>query len=563
MKTINKLVALAGMALLTGLATSCQNEDLAGADNGQPLPLSLSATIASGQGSAVLTRAGEENTVAMSIPNGSKLNVAYFKTAEGITGASRQNATYTTTKIDGNGVVSYALALSAGTNIIDYTRGKDYKLISSCMNIFTISQPRTDGSPDNYDVPFYSQAGNVETEPSITANSATGTATHTLQLKLQFAGMRFLFKLADDVKLAGYTTEFTDFTSMMGDASDPIYTADRRASLAATSCAVVGFVNPNNAVSGGATAGILTVKFTNATEGTTEERQLRITLPAAGIATPEAGKLYTYNVTVDRKEALTAQTVQIASFTTATGNGNGEEIIQGGDEKLHWTYDFAGMSTAQANAKVAQIKDRMMNIRRVGGTNGIVELTLNNLGALVDEAFSNCPQLGSISLPAGSSMGINTFYGCTSLTSVNLPTVNSIGYRSFYGCTSLTSVDLPMATEINDFAFSSCSALTTVNVPKVTFLWASVFYKCTSLTNLSLPAVKDINELTFAYCSALTTLKLTVAGAMNLSPNTFTNFTNSANCTLILNADKQNGSVLPQAIGNTWFGQTWKEIQYE
>lgn len=611
MRTINKLVALAGMALLTGLATSCQNEDLAGADSGQPLPLSLSATLANGQGSAVLTRAGEENTVAMSIPDGVKLSVSYFKTAEGIKGASRQSAIYTTTRqVDGNGAVSYSLALNDGyKNIIDYTRGKDYTLTSYSGNIFTISQPRTDGTAGNYDVPFFSVISNVEKDPAITANSATGT--HKLQLKLQYAGMRFLFKLADDVKLAGYTAEFTNFTPVIGDISDPVLMADRRASLAATSCAVLGLVNPNTAVNGGVTAGILTVKFTNSTEGTTEERQLRITLPSAGIATPEAGKLYTYNVTVDCKEALTSQTVQIASFTTANGNGNGEDIVQGGDGKLHWTYDFAGMTTELINTQITQIKNRMANIVIPGGTsNGAVTLTLNNLGTLPDETFKNCTQLGSISIPTASNVGNMAFDGCTSLTSasfpkvtyissaafrncklltnvnspavtqlgecvfvycyalsnVYLPAATQIGVNAFAYCTSLSSVNLPEALLIGNSAFAYCTSLISVDLPKAKYLSGGTFFECTSLTSVSLPAAIKIGNNTFENCSALTALKLTSVESIDVSTGVFTSFTNFANCTLSLSLNKQLGgtsSPLVDTDGLTWFGQKWKAIQYE
>ncbi len=611
MKTINKLVALAGMVLLTGLTTSCRNEDLAGADNGEPLPLSLSATIAGGQGSAVLTRAAEENSVAMNIPDGTKLDATYYKTAEGTTGASAQNASYTTTKqVDVNGTLNYSLALNNGfKDIIDYTRGKDYTLVSSASSIFTISQPRTDGTAGSYDVPFYSVIENSIPNPVITANSAT--AAYTLQLKLKYAGMRFLFKLADDVKLAGYTAQFVDFTPMMGDTDDATFQTDRRASLAATSCAVVGAVTPNTAVSGGATAGILTVKFTNAAERTTEERQLRITLPAAGIATPVAGNLYTYNVTVDRKEALTTQTVQIASFTTANGNGNGEDIIQGGDGKLNWTYDFAGMTTEQIAAQITQIKSRMANIVIPGGTsNGVVALTLNNLGTLPDEAFKDCKQLGTISLPTALNVGTLAFNGCTSLTSVSFPNVTyiksaafencklltnvnspavtqlgegvfincyaltkvdlpvatQIGVNSFGYCTSLSSVNLPEAYNIGGSAFAYCTSLISVELPKAKKISGGTFFECTYLTSVSLPAATTIGNNTFEKCSALTTIKLTSVESITLSTDVFRSFTNLANCTLYLNANKQLGgtsSPLVDTDGFTWGGVTWKAIQYE
>lgn len=548
MKTINKLVALAGMALLTVLATSCQNEDLAGADNGQPLPLSLSATIASGQGSAVLTRAAEENSVALNIPDGTKLDATYYKTAEGTTGASAQNASYTTKQVAVNGTLNYSLALNNGLkDIIDYTRGKDYTLVSSASSIFTISQPRTDGSSDNYDVPFYSVIENSIPNPAITANSATGTAAYTLHLKLKYAGMRFLFKLADDVKLAGYTAQFVDFTPMMGDTDDATFQTDRRASLAATSCAVVGALNTNTAVSGGATAGILTVKFTNTAERTTEERQLRITLPSTGIDKPVAGNLYTYNVTVDRKEALTAQAVQIASFTTANGNGNGngEDIIQGGDGMLHWTYDFAGMNIDQISAQITQIKNRMANIVIPGGnSDGVVALTLNNLATIPFAAFSDCTQLGSINLPSTTFIEQSAFSSCTRLKSVNSPIAEIIVWGAFQTCSALESVNFPVATNIGQF----------------------VFAYCTKLNDVSLPMANNIGDSAFAYSDAITTLKLTATGKIGIYTDSFYHFGNSANCTLYLNSNKGNGGSSTPTVGTdglTWGGVTWKTIKYE
>ena len=547
MKTINKLVALAGMVLFSGLATSCQNEELAVADNGQPLLLNLSATIGGGQGSGELTRAGEESSVAMNIPDGTTLTIHYYKTTEGISGASGQYALYTTTKqIDGSGAVSYALNLSDGyKDIIDYTRGKDYTLRSYAANKFSISQPRTDGSSDNYDVPFYSVVDSYVKDPVITANSATGKAPYTLQIKLLFAGMRFQFKLADDLKLAGYTAEFVDFTPMMGDIDDPTFQVDRRASLAATSCAVVGAVNTNTAVSGGATAGILTVKFTNTAEKTTEERKLRITLPSTGIDKPVAGNLYTYNVTVDRKEALTAQAVQIASFTTANGNGNGEDIIQGGDGMLHWTYDFAGMNIDQISAQITQIKNRMANIVIPGGnSDGVVALTLNNLATIPFAAFSDCTQLGSINLPSTTFIEQSAFSSCTRLKSVNSPIAEIIVWGAFQTCSALESVNFPVATNIGQF----------------------VFAYCTKLNDVSLPMANNIGDSAFAYSDAITTLKLTAAGKIGIYTDSFYHFGNSANCTLYLNSNKGNGGSSTPTVGTdglTWGGVTWKTIKYE
>ena len=70
------------------------------------------------------------------------------------------------------------------------------------------------------------------------------------------------------------------------------------------------------------------------------------------------------------------------------------------------------------------------------------------------------------------------------------------------------------------------------------------------------------NEI-FKGSNAITTLKLTAAGAITLITDTFYGYTNSANCTLYLNTDKQSGSGTPKPSGLTWGGVTWKAIQYQ
>ena len=235
-----------------------------------------------------------------------------------------------------------------------------------------------------------------------------------------------------------------------------------------------------------------------------------------------------------------------------------------------------------------------------------VNLTLTGIKTISENAFFDCNKLASINLPVATSIGKNAFYNCTALTSVSLPSVitiedgafwgsaftslnlpaavniginsfrkcialtnlslplvTGIGISAFCDCTALTSVSLPAAISFGDYAFSGCTALTGINLPAATTFGENVFSECIKLTSINLPAATTIGNFAFYNCPVLTTLKLTAAGVITLITDTFYGYTNSANCTLYLNTDKQSGSGTPKPSGLTWGGLTWKEIKYE
>lgn len=152
------------------------------------------------------------------------------------------------------------------------------------------------------------------------------------------------------------------------------------------------------------------------------------------------------------------------------------------------------------------------------------------------------------------------------LNKLSLPTeVQEIPSRQFWNCTALTEISAPEVIRIQKEAFELCGVLKQVYLPKVQYCGIKAFRKCSSIQNLELPALTEFTDDTFEYCNALQVLKLTAAG--NLTGFTTPNFgSNTANCTLYLNADKDaanGGTATPPATGTSWNGVTWKEIIFE
>ena len=113
------------------------------------------------------------------------------------------------------------------------------------------------------------------------------------------------------------------------------------------------------------------------------------------------------------------------------------------------------------------------------------DLNSYSVKSMVDEAFSNCKSLVSISLPYGlSTIDNRTFSGCTSLANVIIPTsVTSIGEYVFDGCSSLINITIPSSiTSIGAWAFFKCTSLASITIPSsVTSMGYNVFCSCDSI----------------------------------------------------------------------------------
>ena len=136
-----------------------------------------------------------------------------------------------------------------------------------------------------------------------------------------------------------------------------------------------------------------------------------------------------------------------------------------------------------------------INSIQVGDTNfkDLVERTITTIDddtitKVGYNAFQNCNNLISVSLPQATSIGNYAFQECSKLTSINFPNATSIGDYAFYECSSLTSANFPLATSIGNYAFQKCSKLANINISSATSIGSSVFQYCSSLTTLILRA---------------------------------------------------------------------------
>lgn len=95
-----------------------------------------------------------------------------------------------------------------------------------------------------------------------------------------------------------------------------------------------------------------------------------------------------------------------------------------------------------------------------------------------NEAFKNCTELKSVTLPEGLiSIGNDAFYGCKKLTSIVIPeSVDGIGVGAFYGCTVLRSVSFGRGVKSFDGGnFYDCYRLKDIYYSGTVEEWKAIF----------------------------------------------------------------------------------------
>jgi len=127
----------------------------------------------------------------------------------------------------------------------------------------------------------------------------------------------------------------------------------------------------------------------------------------------------------------------------------------------------------------------------------------DSVTSIGSEAFENCTNLTSVTIPNITSIERDTFSGCTRLTSVIIPSsVTSIGQGAF-GNTGLTSVTIPNSvTNLN--GFSDCTGLTGITIPNSVTTIGSYAFSRTGLTSVTIPSsVSSIRAGAFFGCASL------------------------------------------------------------
>lgn len=124
------------------------------------------------------------------------------------------------------------------------------------------------------------------------------------------------------------------------------------------------------------------------------------------------------------------------------------------------------------------------------------------------------------------------FSGCDNLKHIDIPQeVISFDDYAFKGWTGVENIEIPSHIEnIGDNAFQGCTSLKTINVPSsVKYLGKNVFSGCTALEKVELASSFKKLEWTFSGCSSLVSIK---ADGVETIEGAFMNCTSLANVSL-------------------------------
>lgn len=135
--------------------------------------------------------------------------------------------------------------------------------------------------------------------------------------------------------------------------------------------------------------------------------------------------------------------------------------------------------------------------------------TLNyiKVTSIGEEAFGNCKELTSVTIPAGvTHIDVHAFAYCDRLESVTLPSsLKVIGYAAFGKCPGLKSVTIPNGVKsIWADAFNGCGLKSVVIPSSVTSIGDRAFSGCGELESVEIPAeAVNLGKGVFAGCNAL------------------------------------------------------------
>ena len=128
-------------------------------------------------------------------------------------------------------------------------------------------------------------------------------------------------------------------------------------------------------------------------------------------------------------------------------------------------------------------------------TEGLESANFPNVTTIGSQAFSDCPDLKSITFPKCTSCsGTYVFSNCYALESIDMPLLTYISDSGFSGCKKLVSVSLPSFTNSGRNLFASAFLLESVSLPRLISVSGYSFTSCNALRQLDLPSVTSIGE---------------------------------------------------------------------
>lgn len=216
----------------------------------------------------------------------------------------------------------------------------------------------------------------------------------------------------------------------------------------------------------------------------------------------------------DKVSSFPANLFRGAQFSTNASTGEEEMISISIPASVETIGDYALPNIANLQKLIFEDGSKLTAIGQYAFYQ-CVNLTSCNLPdsvtAIGNFAFAGCTKLGSDSavpftVPASLvTLGSSAFSECPSLTEVVIPAgVAKISDKAFLNDTGLTAVTLEggALTEIGVSAFEGCTALKEITIPNgVTKIGATAFKNCSALTKVVIPAsVISIGANAFSGC---------------------------------------------------------------
>ena len=267
----------------------------------------------------------------------------------------------------------------------------------------------------------------------------------------------------------------------------------------------------------------------------------------------EAGNVYVAEVTL--KDVVPTEPIDVDRYaSTAEIKAAIQAIFDAGVTEIKLKGDLAKTGMGGTKGTFAD-NTQITKCDLTGVTGWGTEATLP------DRAFKDCTDLREVKLPDDVRViGEYAFIRCAALTAVNLSQITRIDNDAFNECTSLAELATDNVTAIDDNAFWGCTSLRTLKMPKCTRFGSYIVTGCSSLTRIEATAAGDFVDID----DVGRTINETVfQNKFHFGEEAF----NSAECALVLNADKQEGGSAVPTIsdGNRWSSEyiIWKSIGFQ
>ncbi len=188
--------------------------------------------------------------------------------------------------------------------------------------------------------------------------------------------------------------------------------------------------------------------------------------------------------------------------------------------------------------------------------------------AIGNQAFANCPNLATVTLPTkvymkSGSIGDNAFYNCESLTNIVIPDrFKTLGAYAFANCLKLETVTFSEGVaKVPEGFLYGCEALTSVTIPStVNYVGSRAFSDCKKLTAIAFPnSVTYVGNKALENCISLQSVKIPFIGN-SYNPTSSSTFGDLFGMSDIVDPDTQE-SYLYESFNNHFIPKTLTSVE--